>query len=416
MCAARNEYQNLPLHVACGNQASVDVVKWLVEIYPDAVQVKSNGGWLPLHYACRFQASFPVIKYLIKCYPKALEEETDDCWLPIHFACRYQGSTEITELLIRKFPESLKAKQLDGWLPLHVACRHQAPLSIIKLLVEKYPQAIEVPNRDGLLPLHYACAGASLDVIQFLVKRCPETIQAKTNRGSFPLHLACAWQAPLVNIQFIVEQCPKLVQVENLDHKTPLDNAKAPVGSDKVNDETIQWLQEMSGSTDIKTNPTQAVSGKCMRSVALFGNDDDDIKSHDVHRITSTESYKLSDCTAKSRIELRSEPEEPHRVAGLCRPETNRLTLNGIHGLRHDDMDGFVNEITWHTLNDIFARKDKDCFKLLPHDAALPRHMTEILSSSTDKNDKDELEALFHHVHDLSQQYILQLVNKGELQ
>jgi ankyrin repeat protein len=50
----KNNKGQLPLHHACLNNASLDVIQLLVETWPDAVKEKNNKGQLPLHHACFF--------------------------------------------------------------------------------------------------------------------------------------------------------------------------------------------------------------------------------------------------------------------------------------------------------------------------------------------------------------------------
>jgi hypothetical protein len=47
----RNKYGSLPLHMAASNRASVDVVRLLIEAYPDALHLQNDDGMTPLDLA-----------------------------------------------------------------------------------------------------------------------------------------------------------------------------------------------------------------------------------------------------------------------------------------------------------------------------------------------------------------------------
>lgn len=49
----------------------------LVELYPNAVKEQDKVGRLPLHSACSNQASLAVIEYLVEQYPESISEMTD---------------------------------------------------------------------------------------------------------------------------------------------------------------------------------------------------------------------------------------------------------------------------------------------------------------------------------------------------
>jgi hypothetical protein len=54
----KNKDGSLPLHAACHNKASLDVVQYLVEQYPDSIYVKDKWGPTPLNAAERCVRSY----------------------------------------------------------------------------------------------------------------------------------------------------------------------------------------------------------------------------------------------------------------------------------------------------------------------------------------------------------------------
>jgi ankyrin repeat protein len=76
----------LPLHLACMHQASLDVVRALVEMHPTAVKTANNDGNLPLHLACMHQASLDMVRALAEIDPDAVETVNNDGNLALHLA------------------------------------------------------------------------------------------------------------------------------------------------------------------------------------------------------------------------------------------------------------------------------------------------------------------------------------------
>jgi hypothetical protein len=74
------------LHVACANEAPLDVIQSLVEMWPHAVKVKQKEGMLPLHIACRYNAPLDVIKSLVKSWPQSIHAMHDGGGTPLECA------------------------------------------------------------------------------------------------------------------------------------------------------------------------------------------------------------------------------------------------------------------------------------------------------------------------------------------
>ncbi|GHP12325.1 hypothetical protein PPROV_001105300 [Pycnococcus provasolii] len=90
-----------PLHWAAYNKAPLDVVRYLVEKYPDSVREKTgSGGSLPLHMAAAHDAPLDVVRYLVEQYPQGVhvrgghENKTS-----LELAERYSASSEVVAYL-----------------------------------------------------------------------------------------------------------------------------------------------------------------------------------------------------------------------------------------------------------------------------------------------------------------------------
>jgi enoyl reductase-like protein len=72
--------------MVCDNNASLHVIKMMLEAYPNAAQVQINFGDLPLHWEIRSNTSYEIIAILLESYPEAVRVQ-DNCGdLPFHYA------------------------------------------------------------------------------------------------------------------------------------------------------------------------------------------------------------------------------------------------------------------------------------------------------------------------------------------
>ncbi|KAL7539157.1 hypothetical protein ACHAWF_006318 [Thalassiosira exigua] len=153
----QHESQVLPIHVACSLHAPLQVVRAIVEAYPECLEKKeSSFKRLPIHTACQFAAPAGVIEYLAQENVAGTLEPDNLGRLPLHYACSNGASMEVVETLLRANPASVSFRDHDGWSPLHVAVR----------------------------------LGASTEVIRKMITVCPASVAMKTNKQSTPLKLA----------------------------------------------------------------------------------------------------------------------------------------------------------------------------------------------------------------------------------
>ena len=118
---------------ACDNErVTEEIIRLLIEYFPDAPSKIDTAGLMPLHYAC----------------------------------CNNNMTANIIQLLIEAAPDSVRHAHKDGELPIHFLCgclsdglsdgNEAAKVAILKLLLDKYPESIRLTNNKGFLPLHYA--------------------------------------------------------------------------------------------------------------------------------------------------------------------------------------------------------------------------------------------------------------------
>jgi hypothetical protein len=77
--------EGLPLHVAIGRGAPVEVVTALLEAYPDAATIPNRHNDLPWHLACYWGISSKGMKMLLRCNPDAAGVITDNGRTPMYY-------------------------------------------------------------------------------------------------------------------------------------------------------------------------------------------------------------------------------------------------------------------------------------------------------------------------------------------
>lgn len=159
-----NKCGGLPIHRACCNGSSLDIIRAMVNGYPESVTMAAYGesstpkntknGFLPLHLACYNEASLEILNFLIECHPKGIEEK---------------DKKEKTPLLILKETKYAMQKDANGKLPLHLACKNVYSANLIHLLIQAYPKSINVKDKRGRKPsYYYPSAHSTKDIIALL--------------------------------------------------------------------------------------------------------------------------------------------------------------------------------------------------------------------------------------------------------
>ena len=217
-----DDLYRLPIHKACdsGKLISCEVIQTLVKSYSESVKVIDSSGCLPLHYAILRRASLEIVNFLIDCYPEGVTNQyriqkrtplyylnernyvimmDESGMLLLHHACKkIEFSADLIRVLVKAYPESwtipdyygktpkqyliesASRKDERGMLLLHRQAVHFKGLSVksLNMLFDAYPEAIRMQDDSGLLPIHHACLNesSSLDVLLSLFQLYPESI------------------------------------------------------------------------------------------------------------------------------------------------------------------------------------------------------------------------------------------------
>jgi Ankyrin repeats (3 copies) len=101
---------------------AVKVINALLDAYPKAIRVDSEGGRLPLHTACAGRASPRVITTLLTAYPAAARHRNKDGFLPLHLAAHWGVShPNVAIALLKSYPDSTMGRNRWERTPLEEA-------------------------------------------------------------------------------------------------------------------------------------------------------------------------------------------------------------------------------------------------------------------------------------------------------
>ena len=226
----------IPLHIACNNKVSVEVIRLLVEAFPEGKTCQDQKGRTPLHFLMsvdinnvkafqdKFFTSFlkknesPASKNMVKI-AKILTDETNSY---ISMSCAQSLSTNQSS----SNHYNTNNKSTSGaanipdfitlMLPIHYACAYGIPCSVIKVLVEAFPESIVAKDKYGRTPLH--CCMRNVDApesperIKLLVERDPHTY-THTHTHT---HTAKVWHAR--------RNLPRLINMQDNDGNLPLQH------------------------------------------------------------------------------------------------------------------------------------------------------------------------------------------------
>jgi ankyrin repeat protein len=224
-----------PLRVACGEGGDFPyaAIKVAIDTYPEAGQGVDRNANLPLHKAC-CRSSMQVIKLLLKVYPEAACKQNTYGDTPLH--CLFKRATsntsidgqalaEIVGLVIDGYPRTLTMQDADKYTPLHNACHRGAPRQVIQLLLDQGLSALQMVTDQGDSALHLACFGTisddSVDNIQLLVERDPSLLHKRNNSGQTALHVACKGFVPIKTLRIMID-CSQACPVSSSRHFSQL--------------------------------------------------------------------------------------------------------------------------------------------------------------------------------------------------
>ena len=254
-----------PIHYAVANK-STEFCKVLIDTYPESLRVGTND--LPIHEACvngSRDDQVETIQYMLDIYPESINIRDGSGWLPIHCAAQF-GKSKVIELLLKHDPNaaSKSTNQPHGAhsppprLPLHLVCMNEDNeyLDAVKVLYDAYPEAIykldgdiNTPYNLRAKPIDHAMRNRKTSIVNFLqdqkryigdrVGDMDNDIQHLTSRtelddfGLTLLERALKDKAPLGSIKLVIKGNPVTVRTADNQFAFPLHIA-CEFSSEKV--------------------------------------------------------------------------------------------------------------------------------------------------------------------------------------
>lgn len=194
----RGNSENTPLHLMCKlNDPPKQIVNDLVNAAPEIASFADAHGWLPLHHACANGASTEVLQILIAAYHDGKLIQDNQNRTPLHFyATRNADSAEVMTRNVTLLADTGAAELSDrgGMLPMHYACAYGSSAEVLKVLYEAYPDSLRTKDNKGKTPMHLTMVNAHRDaspaVLRFLLDHAgKETVNLRDDEGNLPLHL-----------------------------------------------------------------------------------------------------------------------------------------------------------------------------------------------------------------------------------
>lgn len=103
-------------------EMAVAVVNALLDAYPKAIRVDSEGGRMPLHTACAGRATPRIVSTLVTAYPAAARHRNKDGFLPLHLAAHWGVShPNVAITLLKAYPDATVGRNRWERTPLEEA-------------------------------------------------------------------------------------------------------------------------------------------------------------------------------------------------------------------------------------------------------------------------------------------------------
>eukprot|EP00977_Amphora_coffeiformis_P009714 scaffold2235_cov167-Amphora_coffeaeformis.AAC.3 len=232
------------LHKCCceGFSDRLDLIRALVETYPEAVELYDQDGFFPLHHVVSpgrqgsaRQVNTAVVEYLIQQGPLALLQTTrnERRAIPLHLAVENPAVTvELLKLLLQVFPETIHYRDGNGCVPVEYAIQtlgvsmevikyvvNASPvlLSFVKdgsLVLHRYLQQLEPVDDDGMSAISSPSTLRAATVLNILVQACPGALRVQTQRRQTPLVLACEANVAVPCLYTLVRAWPEQVTTQ----------------------------------------------------------------------------------------------------------------------------------------------------------------------------------------------------------
>ena len=196
--AVRGNNDATPLHNVCKlHNPPADIIEAFIEAVPEAAGWVDTHGWLPLHHACANGASGEVLRTLTEAYPEGKTKQDSQNRTPLHFFLTQRcdnANTMADNMALLLDTGAAELTDVGGMLPMHYACAYGVSPIVLLVLAQVFPESLVTRENKGRTPMHLAMVNAHREaipgVIRFLLESCgPEICNVRDYDGYLPLHL-----------------------------------------------------------------------------------------------------------------------------------------------------------------------------------------------------------------------------------
>ena len=149
----RGQHDATPLHLMCKlPNPPPDVIAALVESAPEIASWTDSHGWLPLHHACTNGASPEVLQILIQAYPAGKLQQDNQMRTPLHFYATRNFSNPAQMAMNAELLSDTGAAALcdrGGMYPIHYACAYGTDPAVLEVLTRVHPESLTAKENKG---------------------------------------------------------------------------------------------------------------------------------------------------------------------------------------------------------------------------------------------------------------------------
>lgn len=186
------------LHLMCKlRNPPSEVITEMIEAAPEIVGWVDNSGWLPLHHACANGSSTEVLRILTSAYPESKVVQDGQDRTPLHFYLTRtvaNPTAMATDVELLGDTGAVTMPDCRGMLPMHYACAYGNHPAVLQVLMNAYPGSVTARENNGRTPMHLAMVNSHRDispgVIRFLLENDGSTtLDVNDHDGHSPLHM-----------------------------------------------------------------------------------------------------------------------------------------------------------------------------------------------------------------------------------
>jgi hypothetical protein len=225
---------------------------------PRAARIRDYSHYnrrLPLHWACFHRYDPEIVRLLLEAFPDGVSSPDVNGYIPLHHACWHSHpSVDNIRLLIQANPQTISMKANNGKTPLHDACRVRASMDAIELLIQTRPTVVTERDQYGMTPLYYYACDASVRIFSSV------SLSSSSHTKDDPV----SWNHLFRILQLHARFLPELVESEQRrlaafnpsSHQDAqhqifvrfLKKSSSLLAQEKALQETMEWMAQVSNA------------------------------------------------------------------------------------------------------------------------------------------------------------------------